>query len=101
MREHWRSCQSLTSTELRDRWKSLMQGWWGYFQLAEDRRSIYRLEGWIRRHIRKLFWLRWHNKKGRERKLRSLGVKGRLLQVASSVRGAWRIAAAQAICSLR
>jgi RNA-directed DNA polymerase len=89
----------LTSTELKDRWRSFIQGWWGYFQLAEDRQSIFRLEGWIRRHIRKCFWLRWHNKKGRERKLRGLGVKGRLLQVASSVRGAWRIAAAQAMQS--
>jgi len=94
VRELGRSCQSLTSTELRDRWMSFIQGWWGYFQLAEDRQAIFRLEGWIRRHIRKLFWLRWHNKKGRERKLRALGVKGPLLKVASSVRGAWRVAAA-------
>jgi RNA-directed DNA polymerase len=99
VRELLRSCQSLTSTELRDRWKSFIQGWWGYFQQAEDRRTIFQLEGWIRRHMRKLFWLRWHNKKGRERKLRGLGVQGRLLQVASSVRGAWRIAAAQAMQS--
>ncbi len=99
VRELLSSCQSLTSNELRDRWKSFIQGWWGYFQLAEDRRAIFRLEGWIRRHMRKLFWLRWHNKKGRERKLRSLGIKGRLLQVASSVRGAWRIAKARAMQS--
>jgi RNA-directed DNA polymerase len=52
------SCQSLTSNELRDRWMTSLRGWWGYFQLAEDRQPIYRLEGWIRRHIRKLFWLR-------------------------------------------
>jgi hypothetical protein len=90
----WRSCQSLTSNELRDRWRDFIRGWWGYFQLAEDRRSIFWLEGWIRRHIRKHFWLRWHNKKGRERKLRDLGVNEPLLKVASSVRGAWRVAAA-------
>jgi RNA-directed DNA polymerase len=95
----WRNGQSATSNELRDRWKRSIRGWWEYFQLAEDRRSIFRLEGWIRRHIRKYFWWRWHNKKGRERKLRGLGVKGQLLKVASSVRGAWRIAAAQAMQS--
>jgi RNA-directed DNA polymerase len=99
VRELWRSCQSKTSKQLRDAWQSFIRGWWGYYQLVEDRQSIFRLEGWIRRHIRKLFWLRWHNKKGRERKLRSLGVKGQLLKVASSVRGAWRIAAAQAMQS--
>ena len=99
VRELWRSCQSKTSNQLRDAWQRFIRGWWGYYQLAEDRQSIFRLEGWIRRHIRKLFWLRWHDKKGRERKLRSLGIKGRLLQVASSARGAWRIAAARAMQS--
>jgi group II intron reverse transcriptase/maturase len=99
VRELWRSCQSKTSKQLRDAWQSFIRGWWEYYRLVEDRRPIFRLEGWIRRHIRKLFWLRWHNKKGRERKLRGLGVKGQLLKVASSVRGAWRIAAAQAMQS--
>jgi group II intron reverse transcriptase/maturase len=99
VRELWRNCQSATSNELRDRWQSFIRGWWGYFQLVEDRVPIFRLEGWIRRHIRKYFWWRWHDKKGRERKLRGLGVKGRLLQVASSVRGAWRIAAARCMQS--
>jgi RNA-directed DNA polymerase len=99
VRELLGSRQSKTSNELRDAWRSYIRGWWGYFQLAEDRQPILRLEGWIRRHIRKLFWLRWHNKRGRERKLRGLGVKGQLLKVASSARGAWRIAAAQAMQS--
>ncbi|SPE28405.1 RNA-directed DNA polymerase (Reverse transcriptase) (fragment) [Acidobacteriia bacterium SbA2] len=44
--------------------------------------------------MRKHFWLRWHNRRGRERKLRGLGVTGKLLKVASSARGAWRVAAA-------
>jgi group II intron reverse transcriptase/maturase len=92
VRELWRGRQSKTSNQLRDAWRSYIQGWWGYYQLAEDRRSIYRLEGWIRRHIRKCFWLRWHGRKGRERKLRGLGMTGPLLKVASSARGAWRIA---------
>jgi RNA-directed DNA polymerase len=94
VRELWRSRQSRTSNELRDAWRRFVRGWWGYFQLAEDRQPIYRLEGWIRRHIRKHFWLRWHNRKGRVRKLRGLGVTGALLKVASSARGAWRVAAA-------
>jgi RNA-directed DNA polymerase len=82
----------LTSNELRDRWQSFLRGWWGYFRLAEDRGPLFRLEGWIRRHIRKHFWLRWHDAVGRERKLRGLGQSGRLLKVALSSRGAWRIA---------
>ncbi len=97
VRERWEGRQSLTSNELRNRWASFIRGWWGYFQLAGERAPVYRLEGWIRRHIRKCFWLRWHSRQGRERNLRALGVKGRLLQVASGSRGAWRTAGAHAM----
>ena len=97
VRELWRSCQSQSSTKLRDRWSAYVRGWWGYYRLAEDRRNILRLEGWIRRHIRKCFWERWHNGRGRLRKLRSLGLSGRMLKVALSSRGAWRIAASPSL----
>ncbi len=92
VREKWRSCQSLTSNQLRDNWQSYVRGWWGYYRLSEERKPIFRLEGWIRRHIRKCFWLRWHEAAGRERKLRSLGLTGKLLKVAFSSKGAWHIA---------
>lgn len=89
VREIWRGQQSRTSSELRESWLQYVRGWWGYFQLAEVRQPIFRLEGWIRRHIRKCFWLRWHDADGRERRLRSLGVKSRLLKVVRTGRGAW------------
>ena len=91
VREMWRSCQSQTSNQLRDSWRLYVQGWWGYYQLAEHRRPIFGLEGWIRRHIRTCFWLRWHEPRGRERQLRRLGLQGRMLKVAGSSRGAWYI----------
>jgi group II intron reverse transcriptase/maturase len=92
VREMWRSCQSLSSEELRDNWRAYLQGWWAYFRLAEERRNIFRTEGWIRRHMRKCFWLRWHDWRGRARHLRALGMRGRLLKVAHSSRGAWHLA---------
>lgn len=91
-REMWRSCQSLTSVQLRDSWRAYVRGWWAYFRLAEERRDLLRLDGWIRRHIRSCFWQRWHDHKGRLRHLRALGVKGKDLKTASSSKGAWRIA---------
>ena len=97
VRDLWRSCQSLTSVELRDRWRAYVRGWWGYFRLAEERRNIFGLEGWIRRHIRSCFWQRWDNWRGRLRALRRLGLSGRLLKVAHSSRGAWRIAASPSL----
>ena len=68
-----------------------------YYGLAEDRRNILRLEGWIRRHIRACFWERWHTARGRLRKLRALGLSGRLLKAAQSSRGTWRIAASPSL----
>lgn len=97
VRELWRSCQSQTSEQLRDGWRAYIRGWWSYYQLAEDRRNIFDLEGWIRRHIRKCFWLRWHNWRGRLRALRRLGLRGRLLKIAHSSRGAWPLAANPAL----
>jgi len=93
VREMWRANRSRTSNQLRDDWQRCVQGWWGYFRLAEARRPVFQLEGWIRRHIRKCFWLRWHSAIGRERALRRLGLRGRMLKIAFSSRGAWPLAA--------
>jgi RNA-directed DNA polymerase len=92
VRELWRSCQSLSSEELRDNWRAYVRGWWAYYGLAEERRKLFGLEGWIRRHIRACFWVRWHSRRGREGALRRLGLSGRLLKVARSSRGAWHLA---------
>lgn len=93
VREHWNGQRSGSSRQLRDDWNRYVQGWWGYYRLAEARRPLVELERWVRRHIRTCFWLRWHGRKGRERNLRRLGVTGKALGVASSRRGAWRVAA--------
>lgn len=92
VRELWRSCQSLSSVQLRDNWCAYLRGWWAYYRLAEERQNIFKLEGWIRRHMRKCFWLRWHDWRGRLRHLRSLGLSGRQLKVAHSSKGAWHLA---------
>lgn len=92
VREMWRSCQSRSSEKLRDRWCAYLRGWWAYYGLAEERRNIFDLEGWIRRHMRKCFWERWHSAAGRLRHLKQLGAKGRGLGVAFSSKGAWSIA---------
>ena len=93
VRQLWRSCQSLSSAKLRDNWCAYLRGWWGYFHLAEQRRELHELEGWIRRHIRACFWQRWHDATGRLRALRRLGLRPRQCEVARSSKGAWPLAA--------
>jgi RNA-directed DNA polymerase len=92
-REMWNARQSLTSIELRDQWRDYLRGWWAYYRLAEDRDALFAREGWVRRHMRKCFWLRWHGAKGRSAALRRLGVpNSRALQAAHASRGAWAMA---------
>lgn len=97
VREHFTARHSVTSAELRDGWERYVRGWWGYYRISEDRRSVTRWEGWTRRHIRKCFWQRWHSVKGRHRNLLRLGVRPALAGVAHSGRGAWRIARGSAM----
>lgn len=94
VRELWRSCQpGRSSHQLRTQWESYVRGWWGYFHLASERRELFNLDPWIRRHIRKCFWLRWHSAAGRRNALSRLGVKSpRHLELAKSGRGAWSMA---------
>lgn len=93
VRACWDGRRNGCSKRLRDEWSRYVRGWWGYFSLAEILGPLRELEKWVRRHIRKCFWLRWHDRKGRERRLRRLGLKGPALGVASSKRGAWKVAA--------
>lgn len=92
VRELWDARQSLTSEELRDQWRSYIDGWWSYCRLTERRWDVTDLSGWIRRHMRKCFWLRWHHPRGRLNALKRLGLRGEILGMAYSAKGAWAIA---------
>ena len=92
VRELWEARQSLTSKQLRDQWRQYVVGWWNYFKLADWRREVTDLSGWIRRHIRKCFWLRWKTPRGRINALKRLGVKERALGIGYTRLGAWRVA---------
>lgn len=92
VRQLWDALPSRTSRQLRDQWQRYLRGWWNYYRLAEDRRSIFRLEGWIRRHIRTCYWLRWHGWKGRRKALLRLGLRPGHVRSANTSRGAWAMA---------
>lgn len=92
VRELWEARQNLTSKQLRDQWRRYIIGWWNYFKLADWRREVRDLSGWIRRHMRKCFWLRWKTPRGRINALKRLGVKGRSLGIGYTGLGAWRVA---------
>jgi RNA-directed DNA polymerase len=92
VRQLWGANQSLTSQQLVKQWRIYLTGWCNYFSLTQVPWQLREIGGWTRRHIRKCFWLRWHNRKGRYNALKRLGANARQLMLASSSRGAWRIA---------
>ena len=92
VRELWNAQQSLTSIQLRKQWREYVCGWWNYFQIADWRREVEDLSGWIRRHMRKCFWVRWKTPLGRINALKRLGVQGRSLGLGYTGLGAWAMA---------
>ena len=84
--------KSKTREQFREDWRSCLDGWWNYFRVADRTWSVRSISGWIRRHLRKYFWQRWHNPKGRRKALHRLGVRGRGLGISSSRLGAWPLA---------
>jgi RNA-directed DNA polymerase len=92
VRLHFSGRMSLTSNELRDQWSRFIRGWCNYYSLADEPYWRTDISGWLRRHIRKCFWLRWHDAKGRRRKLLALGVSHRQLRRCPLTGSAWPMA---------
>lgn len=91
-RAHWDRGRSAPGREVLESWQKFVRGWIGYYRLSERTWDWEDLEGWLRRHMRKWFWLRWHNWKGRRNALIRLKVRACHLRMAHSGRGAWRMA---------
>lgn len=79
VRWHFSARRSQTSKQLRDTWLIYIRGWCNYYALADAPFWREDISSWIRRHIRKCFWLRWHSVKGRKRNLVKLGVSPKQL----------------------
>ena len=90
----WDARVSMSGKECIKMWRDYARGWSNYFRLCDWRAPIRELSGWTRRHMRKYFWPRWHDHKGRRNALRRLGANAKQLRLASSSRGAWRVSLA-------
>lgn len=73
-----------------DDWRAYVRGWWSYFGISQS--DLRRLSTWTRRHMRKWFWLRWHNRSGRLNRLRELGLRAGQLGRINCHLGAWAAA---------
>lgn len=77
----------------RYRLKCLVNGWVGYFKLADMRRLLKDIDGWLRRKIRCVYWKCWKKIKTKYKALTKLGIPKHLAyQWANTRKAYWRIA---------
>lgn len=91
VRRRFSGSRSQTTKELCLGWEQYIRGWCNYYHLADERFWRKTISGWIRRHMRKCFWLRWHKAGGRRRRLLKLGVPNEAIRI-NLWGGAWRSA---------
>lgn len=76
-----------------ERIKVFMRGWLNYFSIADMRRNIEELNGWLYRRIRMCIWKQWKLPRTRKRKLLGLGLPEWVAcEGAYSRKGYWRMA---------
>jgi hypothetical protein len=71
----------------------LMNGWLGYYRIAEIKAYVQRISEWLRRRIRQIYWKRWKRVRTRYENLIQLGVpRDKAWQWANTRKGCWCIA---------
>ena len=75
------------------RLREIVNGWVGYFRLADMRGRLRDLDQWLRRKIRCLYWKNWKRVRTRYRELKKLGMSHDTARAWScSRKGYWRVA---------
>ena len=76
-----------------ERIKVFMRGWLNYFGIADMKKNIEAMNGWLYRRIRMCIWKQWKLPKTRKRKLLGLGLpEWAACEGAYSRKGYWRMA---------
>ena len=77
-----------------ERLNRLVNGWVGYYQLADTPSVFKELDEWLRHRLRQLLWKRWKRPKTRYRELVARGVPPTTArEAAGSGKGPWRLSA--------
>ncbi|WP_347989875.1 group II intron reverse transcriptase/maturase [Methylomonas sp. AM2-LC] len=92
VRNYWNNQNRQALEERIKEWQQYIRGWYAYYGACIKYPITRALEGWIRRHMRKYFWQRWHNKRGRINALKRLKAKPYHLRQTTVSVGAWRMA---------
>ena len=72
------------------RLREYLQGWVGYFGLADTVSVFDKLDQWLRRRLRMVYWRKWTRGRTRRRALRALGMPDWMSSLVGSRKGPWR-----------
>lgn len=92
VRSYWNNQTRQSLEERVKEWQQYIRGWYAYFGVCIKYPTTRATEGWIRRHMRKYFWQRWHNKRGRVNALNRLKALAWQVRKTDYSAGAWRAA---------
>lgn len=67
-----------------------LQGWVGYFALADTGSVFDALDAWLRRRLRMVYWRQWKCGRTRRHRLRALGMPAWMSRSVGSGKGPWR-----------
>ena len=66
--------QGRSWAEIRDQLRRSISGWVNYYALADARKHMIDLDGWLRRRMRQLAWKQWKTTRNRYQNLKARGV---------------------------
>jgi RNA-directed DNA polymerase len=72
--------------------KSYIMGWINYFKIADMKNLLLKVDEWLRRRIRMIYWKQWKRVRTRFKMLQTLGIsKQKAWEYANTRKGYWRI----------
>ena len=87
-----------SKTEIFRELAQYLNGWRGYYEVAETKGTFQELDKWLRRRLRALLWHRWRTPKARYKELIKHGVSPTLAAcTAGSSKGTWHLSLGQAL----
>jgi RNA-directed DNA polymerase len=98
VRELIRTGRHLAPAHLVNRLRLYLSGWRSYFGFCETPSVLRKLDSWVRRRLRLLYWRQWRRGRTRYVELRQRGVNHDLAaKTAGSTHGPWRLSRSPAL----
>lgn len=73
--------------------KRFVKGWVNYFKLADMRNQLMKMDEWLRRRMRAIYWKQWKKVKTRYRMIRKYNLpEWKVHELANCRKGIWRAA---------